>query len=54
MFDVGTIWHQKLGKRLLDLILAAVAMVVLSPVIVVVASLIYFTMGRPVLFRQRR
>ncbi|MEN3185334.1 MAG: sugar transferase [Atribacterota bacterium] len=29
-------------------------MVVLSPVIVVVASLIYFTMGRPVLFRQRR
>ncbi|NSW75757.1 MAG: sugar transferase [Candidatus Atribacteria bacterium] len=51
---MGNIWYQKFGKRLLDLTLATVAMVVFSPVILIVALLIYFTMGRPVFFRQRR
>ncbi|MGC8777885.1 MAG: sugar transferase [Candidatus Caldatribacteriaceae bacterium] len=47
-------WYQKFGKRMLDLVLATVALVVLSPVILGITLLIYLTMGRPVLFRQRR
>ncbi len=39
---------------MLDLVLATVALVVLSPVILGITLLIYLTMGRPVLFRQRR
>ncbi|KTT71172.1 sugar transferase [Sphingomonas endophytica] len=41
-------------KRALDLLIAGTALIVLSPVIVVVALMVGRTMGRPVLFRQVR
>ncbi|MFZ5829539.1 MAG: sugar transferase [Planctomycetota bacterium] len=41
-------------KRTLDLLVAAVALVVLSPVLAAIALWIRLTMGPPVLFRQRR
>lgn len=41
-------------KRLFDVICAAAALIVLSPVLVVVAWLIRRQMGSPVLFRQMR
>ncbi len=41
-------------KRLFDLLIAALALVVLSPLILVVALLVWARMGRPVLFRQLR
>ncbi len=41
-------------KRSFDLLAAALGLVLLSPLIVVVAALIYAVMGRPVLFAQRR
>lgn len=41
-------------KRLLDVCLASLAMVVAFPIMVVIALLVRLTMGRPVLFRQPR
>ncbi len=47
-------WYRRFGKRALDLVLASVALVVLSPLALAVALLVRLTMGRPVLFRQVR
>lgn len=41
-------------KRLLDFFVAGSALIVLSPVLVLVAGAILLTMGRPILFRQPR
>src|SRR5437660_11860446 len=41
-------------KRALDVVVAAVALVLLSPLMAVIAAAILFTMGPPVLFRHRR
>lgn len=50
-----TIWgYQKLGKRILDVSVATFALIVLSPVLLVVALVTLVAHGRPVLFRQRR
>jgi sugar transferase EpsL len=46
--------YRQFGKRLFDLTLAASALVVLAPVIVVVAMLVRTRLGSPVLFRQIR
>ena len=42
------------GKRLVDVILTAFALVLLSPVLVVLAVLVRWRLGSPVLFRQQR
>lgn len=42
------------GKRVLDVVGALTALVVLLPVLAVVAAAVALTMGRPVLFRQPR
>ena len=41
-------------KRFMDIIFASVALILLSPVLLIVALAILFTMGTPVLFRQQR
>lgn len=41
-------------KRALDLVLSASALLILSPVLVVLAVLVRLLLGRPVLFRQQR
>jgi len=46
--------YRRFGKRLLDVALAAIALVALSPVLAVVALLVRRSLGSPVLFRQRR
>lgn len=43
-----------LAKRILDIVVAATAVVLLSPLLLMVALLVYATMGRPILFPQRR
>jgi lipopolysaccharide/colanic/teichoic acid biosynthesis glycosyltransferase len=43
-----------LAKRLFDLLLAALLLVLLSPLLVVIAALVWRKLGRPVLFRQMR
>jgi Sugar transferases involved in lipopolysaccharide synthesis len=46
--------YARMGKRLLDFCIAATALVLLSPVIALVAIVVRYTMGSPVLFRQLR
>ena len=41
-------------KRLFDLVMAGIALVVLAPVIALIALAVWRTMGAPVLFRQNR
>ena len=45
---------EMLGKRLIDIALAAVGLVIVSPLLLVVALTILVTEGRPVVFRQVR
>jgi exopolysaccharide production protein ExoY len=61
--ETGALWTPKdpasepiggLPKRLLDIVLAGTTLVLLSPLLLTVALLIYATMGRPILFPQRR
>jgi len=44
----------RLGKRLLDLAIAIVALIILLPVMALVALLVHLKLGSPVLFCQRR
>ena len=46
--------YRRFAKRLFDLALTVPALVVLTPVLVVLALLVRRNLGRPVLFRQRR
>ena len=46
-------WQKRL-KRLLDVTVTLVALGLLSPVILMIAAAVLLTMGRPILFRQRR
>ena len=46
--------YKKIGKRLLDIILSGTALVVLSPVLLVVAILVRTKLGSPVIFHQER
>lgn len=46
--------YRAFGKRLLDLLIVVPALLVLAPVMVVVAVLVRFKIGSPVIFRQQR
>lgn len=43
-----------MAKRLLDILVAATALVVGAPLLLLIALLVLATMGRPILFRQQR
>lgn len=46
--------YQKFFKRFLDVVLSALALIVLSPVLLIVAVLVRTKLGSPVVFKQRR
>jgi len=46
--------YHAFGKRALDVIVAGVALLVLAPILAIVALVVGISIGRPVLFRQRR
>lgn len=46
--------YQRFFKRLMDIVLSGAALVVLSPVMVIVAILVRTKLGSPVLFKQAR
>ncbi len=46
--------YQKYFKRILDILLSACALIVLSPVLLVVAILVRMKLGSPVIFCQKR
>ena len=41
-------------KRILDFILSLIALIVLSPVLLVVAILVRIKLGSPIIFKQQR
>ncbi len=45
--------YRKFLKRWMDFVLALVAIIVLSPVFIIVAILVRFKLGGPVLFKQK-
>ena len=47
-------WYVRFGKRVVDVVLSALALVILSPMMLIIALVIRLTMGPPVLFRQQR
>ena len=49
-----TTFYRDRGKRLLDIIASALGLVVLAPVIAILAPLVRWRLGSPVLFRQQR
>lgn len=46
--------YQKCIKRLLDIVISLTALVILSPVLLVVAVLVRVKLGSPVIFHQNR
>ncbi|MFN7981850.1 MAG: sugar transferase [Vicinamibacterales bacterium] len=46
--------YRRVGKRIVDVVVAAVALVVLSPIILIEAVLVRLLLGSPVLFTQVR
>jgi lipopolysaccharide/colanic/teichoic acid biosynthesis glycosyltransferase len=46
--------YRRFGKRILDLALASVAVVALSPLLLLISLLVLIDVGRPILFRQPR
>jgi len=47
-------FYRKYGKRIMDLILSLIAIVVLSPVLLIVAILVRIKLGSPIIFKQKR
>jgi len=47
-------WYARHGKRLGDVVVASVALVLLSPLLALTAIVVACALGRPVLYRQRR
>lgn len=47
-------FYEKYIKRRIDFLLALIALIVLSPVLLVVAILVRIKLGKPILFRQQR
>ena len=50
----GVTLYRKFGKRLFDVLFSASLLIVLSPVILIIALIVYVKMGRPILFSQER
>jgi lipopolysaccharide/colanic/teichoic acid biosynthesis glycosyltransferase len=50
----GSEYYRRSGKRVLDLVLTIPACIVWSPILAVIALLVYAKLGRPVLFWQER
>lgn len=47
-------FYTKYVKRLLDILIAAVALIVTSPINLVIAVITFFDVGRPIIFKQKR
>lgn len=47
-------WYRKWGKRVFDLVLTLPSLVVLSPVMLIVAILVWRKHGAPILYEQKR
>ena len=46
--------YKKYFKRLLDIVLSGLALIILSPAMLIIAFLVRINLGSPVIFRQKR
>lgn len=46
--------YQKFIKRILDILIAGIALIILSPVYLIIAILVRIKLGRPIIFTQNR
>ena len=46
--------YAKYIKRMLDFILSLIALIVLSPLMIIIGILVRIKLGRPVIFKQKR
>jgi sugar transferase EpsL len=46
--------YRRMGKRLLDLILAILILILLTPILALIGILVHIRLGPPILFRQQR
>jgi lipopolysaccharide/colanic/teichoic acid biosynthesis glycosyltransferase len=46
--------YKNFGKRILDFIISLIALIVLSPIFIIVAILVRIKLGGPVIFKQKR
>ena len=46
--------RSKIIKRLFDIVISAAGLIILSPIIILTAIAVYFCLGRPILYRQKR
>lgn len=50
----GLTWEQKVLKRVIDLIISVIALIVTSPIMLLISALIKFYDGGPIFYRQKR
>ena len=50
----GTDMYRLFGKRLIDIVLSLIAIIILSPVYLIIAIVVRIQMGSPILFSQDR
>ena len=53
-FEVPNTFYTRYGKRVLDIVISFVALIITSPIILIVLIVTYFDVGRPIFFRQTR
>lgn len=47
-------FYQLFGKRILDILLSGIALIVLSPIILILCILVKIKLGSPIIFKQER
>lgn len=46
--------YKRCIKRILDFVLSSLALIIVSPIIIVIAILVYIKLGSPIIFKQER
>ncbi|MGK0724370.1 sugar transferase [Aerococcus urinaeequi] len=47
-------FYRNYGKRMIDIVLSFVALIILAPLLIIIGVLVYFKLGSPILFTQER
>lgn len=48
------VFYRNYGKRMIDIVLSFIALIILTPLLIIIGVLVYFKLGSPVLFTQER
>lgn len=52
--DINRRVYAKYAKRILDIVISCIALIILSPVLLIICILIRIKLGKPILYKQRR